>query len=195
MRKVDTYEVDTSAGIHASSTGTVESDTWTVTSRKGIMFKRAVFLDLNGTLVTPILVNHPRELTTINGASEAVGRLCQAGFTCPVVTVQSRIEKGLFTEADFLQWFGAFKRQMAERGAMLEGPYVCPHRPRSRCACAKPNTTLYERAAADFNINLRDSFVIGDTDSDVEAARRFGGKGYLVGTDATLRDAVDAILF
>jgi len=86
--------------------------------------QRAVFLDLNGTLVTPVLVNHPRDLKMIDGAGEAVARLCEAGFTCPVVTVQSRIEKGLFTGADFLDWFATFKARMATYGAILEGPYA-----------------------------------------------------------------------
>lgn len=141
------------------------------------MQRRAVFLDLNGTLVEPILVNHPRELKVTAGAADAVARLYSTGFICPVVTVQSRIEKGIFTEGDFLEWFANFKEKMAASEAMLEGPYVCPHRPRSRCACAKPNTLLYERAAADLGITLAESFVIGDSLADVQAARRFGGKG------------------
>lgn len=168
------------------------------------MQRRAVFLDLNGTLVEPILVNHPRELKVTAGATDAVARLHSTGFICPVVTVQSRIEKGLFTEADFLAWFAAFKDEMSASGAILEGPYVCPHRQRSRCACAKPNTLLYERAAEDLGITLAESFVIGDSLADVEAARRFGGKGCLVGRRqqtapadyiaATLSDAVTWIL-
>jgi len=159
--------------------------------------RRAVFLDLNGTLVNPILVDHPRELNLIGGAADAVARLHSAGFICPVVTVQSRIEKGLFTEADFLEWFATLKDEMAACGAVIEGPYVCPHRPRTRCACAKPNTLLYERAAEDLGIALGESFVIGDSLADVEAARRFGGKGCLVGggrQPAALADCIAGTL-
>ena len=178
-----------------------DPDPW---ARIRLMAHRAVFLDLNGTLVEPILVNHPRELMPVDGASAAVARLCAAGFICPVVTVQSRIEKGIFTESDFLEWFERFRGQMAAAHATLAGPYVCPHRPRTRCECAKPSTVLYERAATQLGISLVDSFVIGDTENDVEAARRFGGKGCLIGPfeqsasahyqASTLSEAADWIL-
>src|SRR5215203_4243777 len=103
----------------------------------------AVFLDLSGTLVLPILVNHTQELQPIADAASAVARLSSAGFLCPVVTVQSRIEKGIFTEAAFLDWFAGFAEQMRGAGALLLGPYVCPHRYRTKCVCAKPATVLH----------------------------------------------------
>ena len=150
--------------------------------------RRAVFLDLNGTLVTPVLVEQLADLRPIDGVQEGVGRLCRAGFVCPVVTVQSRIEKGLFSEAEFRSWFEALARSMAASGAVLTGPYVCPHRFATRCACAKPQTMLYERAAVDYGLSLSGSFAVGDTAADVEAAERFGGRGCLVLTGYSARD-------
>ncbi len=141
---------------------------------------KAVFLDLNGTLVEPILVDHPSELRAIPGSSEGVAALCQRDFICPVVTVQSRIEKGAFTEAEFLTWFHRFAQDLAFQGAVLCGPYVCPHRFHTPCDCEKPNTLLYERAAAELDIRLHGAFVIGDAAADMEAASRFGGRGCLV---------------
>lgn len=143
---------------------------------------RAVFVDLNGTLVMPTQVSRLDDLLLIPEADEAVARLCRAGFLCPVVTVQSRIAKGIFSATDFRQWFGEFARRMETRGARLQGPYVCPHRFNQPCVCEKPNTLLYEQAAADYGIALRQSFVIGDSVGDVEAACRFGGRGCLVRT-------------
>lgn len=150
--------------------------------------RRAVFLDLNGTLVTPVLVERLTELRLIDGVREGVGRLCRAGFVCPVVTVQSRIEKGLFSDAEFHTWFEALARSMATWGSVLTGPYVCPHRFATPCACAKPQTLLYERAAADHGLSLSGSFVVGDTAADVEAAKRFGGRGCLVLTGYSAGD-------
>ena len=69
---------------------------------------------------------------------------------------------------------------MAEQGAILDGPYVCPHRYRDPCACKKPQRFLYERAAADLGLSLTGAFVIGDTADDMEAARRIAGVGCLV---------------
>src|SRR4030095_15714825 len=143
---------------------------------------RAVFFDLNGTLVLPIKFGSLSELELIPGAGEAVARLCQAGFICPVVTVQSGIAKGVFSQHEFLNWFGHFMLKMGAYAARLEGPYVCPHRFAKPCPCKKPNTLLYEQAAADHKIDLEHSFVVGDSASDVCAAYRFKGKGCLVKT-------------
>ncbi len=149
---------------------------------------RAVFLDLNGTLVTPVLVGRLADLTVIEGATEGVERLCRVGFVCPVITVQSRIEKGLFSEAEFRTWFHALATSMADGGAHLTGPYVCPHRFSTPCECAKPQTLLYERAATDHHLNLSGSFTIGDTAADAEAATGFGGRGCVVRTGYAARD-------
>jgi histidinol phosphatase-like enzyme len=65
------------------------------------MSRRGVFLDLNGTLVEPLKQERLDELTLILGVAAAIARLSVAGFVCPVVTVQSRITKGLFTMRDF----------------------------------------------------------------------------------------------
>ncbi len=82
---------------------------------------RAVFLDLNGTLVLPIKVENLGELTLVSGGGEAVARLCQAGFICPVVTVQSGIAKGVFSELEFVNWFNEFPRKWKLTGHDSKG--------------------------------------------------------------------------
>jgi D-glycero-D-manno-heptose 1,7-bisphosphate phosphatase len=144
--------------------------------------RRGVFLDLNGTLVTPLKPQRLEELTLIPGVVDAVARLTAAGFVCPVVTVQSRIAKGLFSSADFEAWFASFSADLRARGGHLVGPYVCPHRFAEPCQCKKPNTLLYERAASDYGLILVESFVIGDSPDDMHAARRLGARGCLVRT-------------
>src|SRR3989304_5274835 len=95
---------------------------------------RAVFLDLNGTLILPLLADNPGEYQLIAESIGAVALLSTAGFVCPVITVQSRIEKGIYSEADFREWFESFRAAFAEKGASIVGPYVCPHRNRTPCA-------------------------------------------------------------
>jgi D-glycero-D-manno-heptose 1,7-bisphosphate phosphatase len=146
------------------------------------MNRRGVFLDLNGTLVDPLKPERLDELTLIPGAAEAVARLSAAGFVCPVVTVQSRIAKGLFSAAEFDIWFAQFAADLHSQGARVVGPYVCPHRFIEQCPCKKPNTLLYERAAAEHGLSVAQSFVIGDSADDVRAARRLGARGCLVRT-------------
>ena len=143
---------------------------------------KAVFLDLNGTLVLPIKQERLAELYLIPGAVESVARLTAAGFVCPVVTVQSRIAKGLFSSNEFLSWFRDFAEMLEARDARVAGPYVCPHRYAEPCVCKKPNTLLYEQAAVDLEISVGDSFVIGDSPDDVRAATRLGAQSCLVCT-------------
>jgi D-glycero-D-manno-heptose 1,7-bisphosphate phosphatase len=146
------------------------------------MKRRAVFLDLNGTLVLPIKPASLSELVLIENAGQAIVRLTQAGLLCPVVTVQSRINKGVFSLEDFQQWFSNFAHELGTLGAKVVGPFVCPHRYAEHCQCKKPSAFLYEQAAREHGIDLQRSFVIGDSVEDVCAARRFGGRGCLVRT-------------
>jgi D-glycero-D-manno-heptose 1,7-bisphosphate phosphatase len=143
---------------------------------------RAVFLDLNGTLVLPIRPQSLNELTLIENASLEIARLSRAGFLCPVVTVQSRINKGVFSLEQFLNWFDCLANNFRIAGASLLGPYVCPHRFNEPCECKKPSTFLYRLAAEEHGIELTRSFVIGDSVEDVCAAKCFGGQGCLVRT-------------
>ena len=144
--------------------------------------RRGAFLDLNGTLVEPLKPERLADLMVIPGVIEAVARLSAAGFVCPVVTVQSRIAKGLFSAADFEAWFARFAIALARHGATVVGPYVCPHRFAEPCPCKKPNRLLYDRAAMEHDIDSLRSVVIGDSPDDVRAASRLGAKGCLVRT-------------
>lgn len=142
--------------------------------------RQAVFLDLNGTLVTPVQVSSPDHYQALAGVVQAVQLLNQAGFLCPVITVQSRIGKGLYSAAQFLAWFHSFQQALAAQGASLVGPYICPHRFQDACSCGKPQSTLYQAAAKDFSIDCSRSYAIGDTNDDIQAARLLGAQGCLV---------------
>jgi histidinol-phosphate phosphatase family protein len=142
----------------------------------------AVFLDLNGTLVLPVQVDSPSAYRPVPGAFAAIRVLNRCGFLCPVITVQSRIEKGVFTEAAFRSWFRSFVAYAAGHGATIAGLYLCPHRVSSHCPCGKPQPTLYRCAAQELDIDLAQSYVIGDTVTDLEAARNIGATGCLVRT-------------
>ena len=154
---------------------------------------KTAFLDLNGTLVTPTIVDRLEDLAVIPGAAAAVAALCRGGFRCVVVTVQSRIGRGAFTEAQFLAWFCRLVEEMAMEGAVLEGPYVCPHRGHGHCTCKKPLAGLYERAAEERGLELEGAVVIGDSAADMQAAERFGGIGCLVRTGWAADDSNFAV--
>jgi histidinol-phosphate phosphatase family protein len=146
------------------------------------MNRKAVFLDLNGTLVLPMKQEQLDDLYPIPGAIDAVARLGRAGFVCPVITVQSRIAKGLFTAAEFRDWFREFAAAASLQGAELKGPYVCPHRYAEPCDCKKPKTLLYEQAIRDLGLSVARSFVVGDSPDDIRAASSIGARSCLVRT-------------
>lgn len=137
----------------------------------------AVFLDLNGTLVLPVQAGSPHDFCLIPGTVESVRLLNAAGFVCPVVTVQSRIAKGVYSQEAFLDWFAAFRAMLSSEGAEITGPYVCPHRSSDKCDCAKPQPKLYLQAAEEHGIDLTRSFVVGDSAGDVLAAVSVGMAG------------------
>ncbi len=140
----------------------------------------AVFLDLNGTLVEPVRPAKLDDYTLLPGAVTAVKTLNSAGFVCPIITVQTRIAKGLFSEADFRAWFTTFQDTLARHDARVVGPYLCPHSATVGCACAKPQPTLYLQAAHDYGIDCQRSYVVGDTAGDIRAAAALGATGCLV---------------
>jgi len=138
-----------------------------------------VFLDLNGTLVLPLKQRSLSEIKIIPGADLAVAKLIEEKLICPVITIQSGIAKGRFTEQEFRDWFSVFFTNLK---LDLKGPYICPHRFAEPCICKKPNSFLYEQAAKDYSIDLSRSYVIGDTSWDVIAGKNIGGRGCLVRT-------------
>jgi D-glycero-D-manno-heptose 1,7-bisphosphate phosphatase len=79
------------------------------------------------------------------------------------------------------------------QGAIVEGPYLCPHRYKVPCPCRKPSGLLYRIAAADLGIDIARSFVIGDTRDDLEAARVLGCPGIVVRTGWQVDDAVASL--
>lgn len=144
--------------------------------------QKAVFLDLNGTLVMPVKVETPSEYQPIIGSVEAVHLLNQAGFICVVITVQSGINKWRYTETEFRAWFAELQHTWAVQGATLSGVYVCPHSGNAGCNCHKPKPKLYLDAAHDHDIDCTRSYVVGDTYSDIQAGWAIGAKTCFVET-------------
>lgn len=144
--------------------------------------RKAVFLDLNGTLVLPVQAASPTEFQPISGSLDAVRLLNTAGFICPVITVQSRIQKGIYTEAEFRSWFALFQQTWAAENAILSGLYLCPHSAKANCGCHKPKPKLYFDAARDHQIEVESAYVVGDTLGDIQAGKAIGAKTCFVQT-------------
>ena len=145
----------------------------------------AVFLDRDGTLnVKPPegeYVTRPEELTMLPGAGEAVARLNAEGIQVVLVTNQRGIALGRMTEQDLHQVHDRLALELEAESAHLDQVRWCPHDRRS-CECRKPGIKMMEDAVRhDPTIDLRNSALIGDAASDIEAAKALGIRSVLVG--------------
>jgi D,D-heptose 1,7-bisphosphate phosphatase len=151
---------------------------------------RAVFLDRDGTINEEVgYLSRLEELKIYDNAAEAIRLLRQKGFLAIVITNQSGVARGFFSEDFILTVHNKMNEYMKERGAWLDALYYCPHHPRygnehyrKECSCRKPHPGLLIRAAEDFDIDLKRSYVVGDMPRDMDTARRVGAKGVMVKT-------------
>jgi D-glycero-D-manno-heptose 1,7-bisphosphate phosphatase len=145
--------------------------------------RRAVFLDRDGTINEEVgYLGNPDDLHLLPGAAGAIRRLNESGFTAIVVTNQSAIGRGYFSSEDVAAVNTRLVEQLRERGASIDGLYVCPHRPDERCSCRKPEPGLLLQAAEEHGLDVRGSFLVGDKESDLDSGRRAGCRTVLVRT-------------
>jgi D-glycero-D-manno-heptose 1,7-bisphosphate phosphatase len=147
--------------------------------------RRAVFVDRDGTIIREReYLADPENVELLPGAAHGLSLLHRAGFPIIIVTNQSGIARGYFTEEAYQAVQGDVVRKLARRGVPILDSYHCPHHPdfTGDCDCRKPATGLVERAAREHGLNLAASAFIGDRIRDVVAAHRFGGLAILVRT-------------
>ncbi|MGE5308102.1 MAG: D-glycero-alpha-D-manno-heptose-1,7-bisphosphate 7-phosphatase [Deltaproteobacteria bacterium] len=152
---------------------------------------RAIFLDKDGTLIEDLPYNvDPEKVVFLPGAWEGLALLQRAGFRLVIVTNQSGVARGYFTEADQERLSGFFAGCFRSHGLSLAGFYYCPHLPEGMvpgydimCACRKPKPGLILRAADDLDIDLGGSWYIGNIATDIEAGRRAGCRTVLLKAD------------
>jgi D-glycero-D-manno-heptose 1,7-bisphosphate phosphatase len=150
-----------------------------------------VFVDKDGTLIEDLPYNvDPERVRFAPGARAGVRRLAQAGWDFVVVTNQSGVARGYYTEADLQALGDHLRGRIDELGGRLAGFYACPHLPDGSvpdfaidCECRKPLAGLINQAAADLDVDPRASWCIGDTWMDVAAGRAAGCRTILVGPE------------
>lgn len=147
------------------------------------MFKGAVFLDRDGTVnVEKNYIDDPKDLKLYEGVSSAIKCLNKKGIRVILVTNQSGVARGYFTEERVLEINEYLKELLGNEGASLDGIYYCPHHPEfdKKCNCRKPKPGLLIKADDDLQIDLQSSYMIGDKLSDLELAGSISAKGVLV---------------
>lgn len=165
----------------------------------------AVFLDRDGTIVREVnLLHRPEQVALLEGASEAVRLINRSGYLAVVVTNQPVIARNLCSLEELDRIHATLETLLGKEGAYLNAIYYCPHHPdkgypeerpeyKIECSCRKPKPGMLLRAAADWNIDLSTSYMIGDLERDLAAGRNAGCKeSIMVETNAPggLLDAV-----
>lgn len=148
----------------------------------------AIFFDRDGTLNEEVgYAGRPEEFHVYPYAAAAVRAVNAAGWAAVVVTNQAGVARGYFSEAAVLALHRLLEQQLSAGGARLDGIYYCPHHPEGvvagygrACGCRKPEPGLVRQAAADLDLDLARSWVVGDRRHDVALAHAVGGRGALV---------------
>ena len=149
---------------------------------------RAAFLDRDDTLVVDRhYMNDPDQLELLPGAAVAIRELAAEGIPSILCTNQSGIARGLISLEQYRAVHLRLLQLLANEGAVLLDTFSCPHHPdfTGPCACRKPGTALFERAAKLHGLDLARCLSIGDRHRDVAPARTLGGRGLLVLSPST----------
>ena len=150
--------------------------------------QKAIFLDRDGTINKMVgFVTKPEQFELIEGAAEAIKAINKSGYLAIVVTNQPVIARGDCTFEELQTIHDKMETELGKVGAFVDAIYVCPHhtdkgfegeRPeyKCNCDCRKPKPGLLLQAAKDFNIDLSESYMIGDSHRDIEAGENAGVK-------------------
>lgn len=150
--------------------------------------QKAIFLDRDGTINKYVgFLRNIDDFELIEGVSEAIKKINQSGYLAIVVTNQPVIARGEVTWGELHEIHRKMETLLGKDGAYIDGIYICPHHPdkgfegerpeyKFDCDCRKPKPGLFMQAANDFNIDLSQSIMIGDSERDVEAGKNTGCK-------------------
>src|SRR6185503_14549005 len=151
----------------------------------------AVLFDRDETLIEDVPYNgDPDRVVPLTGAREALDALRAAGIPVAVVSNQSGVGRGLIT----LEQVDAVNARVETLLGPFAGFFVCPHGPDDGCDCRKPHPKLIFDAARALGVDPACCAVIGDKQSDLDAARNAGATGFRVGDAATIGDVVAGLL-
>lgn len=121
-----------------------------------------------------------QEWKPIEGSLEAIRQLKKAGYLVTVASNQSGLARGLFDQRALDAIHARMEDMLAQRGVALDGIFYCPHGPTDNCLCRKPKPGLLLQIADRFGIDLRSTWFVGDSFSDIQAARMAGARPVLL---------------
>lgn len=167
--------------------------------------QRAVFLDRDGTINKYVgFLRNADDFELLPEAAQAVKKMNELGYLAIVVTNQPVIARGEVAWEQLKEIHNKMETLLGQEGAYLDGVYFCPHHPhkgykgevpelKMECECRKPKPGMLLQAAKEYNIDLSQSWMIGDSSNDIEAGKAAGCHTCLLEDGFSLKDAVDKI--
>jgi len=152
---------------------------------------KAVFLDRDGTInVEKHYLHKIEDFEFLHGAVEGLKLLQNAEYKLIIITNQSGIGRGYYTENDFNNLNVWMLDELKKQGVVIDAVYYCPHLPHAKiekykviCDCRKPAIGLYERAIKEFDIEIDHSWAIGDKIRDCSICKQTECRGFLIGSN------------
>ena len=158
--------------------------------------RKAIFLDRDGVInrERKDYVKNSSELEIFSNVSQSIKKLKDRGYLVVVITNQSAVNRGLTSHKNIEEIHSTIQEYLGRDGTFIDAYYYCPHMPDENCDCRKPKPGLLLRASRELKIDLKSSWMIGDSRSDLEAARLAGCKSIMVNQEISLSMAIQNIL-
>lgn len=168
--------------------------------------QKAIFLDRDGTINKYVgFLTNIDQFSLINGVESAIKSINKSDYLAIIITNQPVIARGDVSIDELNLIHYKMETLLGEKGAYIDAIYYCPHHPdkgfvgerieyKIKCSCRKPQPGLILKAASDFNIDLKSSWMIGDSLTDVECGKNAGCKTILIDENTDLEHAVNSIL-
>tara|TARA_B110000495_G_scaffold171504_1_gene159821 strand:+ start:562 stop:1056 length:495 start_codon:yes stop_codon:yes gene_type:complete len=153
---------------------------------------KAIFLDRDGVInqERKDYVKKVEEFIILKNVSNAINLIKNHNFLVIIITNQSAVNRKLLTIKNLNKIHKNLQEYLKKHNTSFDGVYFCPHTPNENCNCRKPKPGLIIQAVNDFKIEISQSFMIGDSKTDIQAAENAGCKGILLKKNQTLLEAI-----
>lgn len=158
--------------------------------------KKALFLDRDGVLNRELgdYTWKLDEFEILADVPESLKTASDKGYMLIVISNQGGIARGIFKQEDTEALHSMLVNKLAKKGIQLDEVYYCPHHNLvGKCLCRKPDSLMLEKAMARFKIDPRKSFLVGDSQRDVDAATKAGIEGFLIQSNSSIKALVEQL--
>lgn len=159
--------------------------------------EKAVFLDRDGVINKEIgkYTCNVNDFIINEGVGEAIALLKNNGFLIIIISNQGGIAKKLYDESDLLEMHIKLCQYLEKYNTKVDDFYFCPHHPDfTKCLCRKPDSLMLEKAIAYHDIDINSSYLIGDSDRDIESAKKIGLKSFKVEANENILKLCESII-